>query len=287
MREQMPQQIFDPHVHFIDLQQGHYHWLRKAGDTWLNNINQIKRNFTDIDLQLSPPFELKNITHIEAGFDNANPERELAFVSSLMKQASMISYLALDSEPEYFERKLSLFMLFEKFVGIRDISEGSDYQRLLSGNVITNLALLAEHNLLFEAQFNLDNSRAVELVKRFAAKLPQQQIVLNHCGFPKSDSFNAWTEGVKLLSNHQNIAVKFCGFEMLNKPVTIAFKQQVLDVLIDGFSENRVMFASNFPLCLTQKSYHEVWEEYSNMKFTPGAWSKLSCINAKRIYSLK
>ncbi len=281
----MPQHIFDPHIHFISLEKGDYHWLRNADDSFSDNIQRIKRNFSAADLELTTPFSLRAVSHIEAGFDNDNPERELAFIGVQPPVRSAISYIPLNTDLNEFTQKLALLMLFETFVGIRDISENDDYLRLKSRDALLNLALLAEHGLLFEAQFNADNEQAVSLFNSFARQLPYLTIVINHCGLPDPDNFDNWRQGIMKLSEQSNIAVKFCGFEMLKKPEPVDFKQGVLDVLLAAFSENRVMFASNFPLCLTQKPYQEVWEEYSGMRLTPQAWRKLSFDNAERIYT--
>ena len=281
----MPQHIFDPHVHLIDLEKGDHHWLRNADATFLDNIEQIKRNLSAIDLQLAPPLELKASTHIEAGFDNDNPERELAFIAEQALLKAAVSYIPLDCSPNEFDQKLSLLLLFDKFVGIRDISEHEDYLRLTSKNASINLATLADNDLLFEAQFHVENIQAVDFFDSCAHQLSHLSIVINHCGFPTPNNFMRWRKGVERLANHQNIAIKFSGFEMLKNAVTAEFKQQVLDVLLASFTDNRVMFASNFPLCLTQKTYQEVWEEYCCMQLTPECWRKLSFENAKRIYS--
>ncbi|MBM7070514.1 amidohydrolase family protein [Shewanella sp. 202IG2-18] len=280
----MPQLIFDPHVHFIDLTKGHYHWLRNANECWLKNVNQIKKNFSVEDLKLFPPFELDGFTHVEAGFDNTHPERELSFVSSISKKASLISYLALDTPPTIFEQKLSLFMLFQQFIGIRDISEGEDFRRLKVDSVVTNLSLLESCQLIFEAQFNLDDHNAVTLFYSLARQRPKLKIVINHCGFVSPSNYESWSYSIKKLSQCQNIYIKFCGFEMLSQCVTSEFKQEVLDTLLESFSESRVMFASNVPLCLTQKTYQQIWQEYSEMQLKPEVWRKLSYENAKRVY---
>ena len=282
----MPQQIYDPHVHFIDLEQGNYHWLRTADNRFLRNIQRIKRSFSAADLMLSSSFELHGVTHIEAGFDNDNPEREMVFVNTQPSVQAAVSHIPLDSNPETFIQKLSLLMLFDNFIGIRDISEGEDFLRLKSDTALLNLSELDEHDLLYEAQFNVSDDNAVSLFDGFAKQFPRLKMVINHCGFPESDNVLDWEQGIIKLSKHPNIAVKFSGFEMLKKPESAEFKQQVLDVLLTTFSENRIMFASNFPLCLTQKSYQALWEEYANMQLTAEAWHKLSFANAARIYAI-
>ena len=280
----MPQLIFDPHVHFIDLGKGQYHWLRNAKENWLPGINQIKTNHSEADLELKSPFQLAGVTHIEAGFDNQQPERELAFLQQTSICSATISYLALDSDPVIFEQKLSLLMLFKGFIGIRDITEGADYQRLLSPFALKNLTTLTKYHLIFEAQLELHNSIAVKIIDHFAQVLPQLIIVLNHSGFPEPRYFRQWQQSIKVLAQHQNLSIKYSGAEMVNAQLSSKFKQNVLDELIQQFTDSRVMFASNFPLCLTQKSYHDIWLEYSEMEFAPASWSKLSHENAIKIY---
>ena len=73
---------------------------------------------------------------------------------------------------------------------------------------------------------------------------------------------------------------------MAKETISKQFKQKTLDTLLDNFSDERIMFASNFPLCLTLTTYQAVWEEHFNMELSTESWSKLSHQNAKRIYQV-
>ena len=154
-------------------------------NAWLKNVSKIKRDFSHADLKLTQPFKLCGINHIEAGFDNQYPERELSRWQSSTMCSSMISYHALDAKPDMFQHKLALYMLFNGFVGIRDITEGEDAHRLNSIFVLENLSVLASNQLIYEAQFELENQNAVTIICEYAQQLPNLKIVLNHAGLPK------------------------------------------------------------------------------------------------------
>ena len=72
--------IIDPHLHLFDLEQGDYQWLKAENPPFWSDKKIIASNFAETDLQLSSPFELAGFVHIEAGFDNSKPWREIAWL---------------------------------------------------------------------------------------------------------------------------------------------------------------------------------------------------------------
>ena len=72
--------IIDPHLHLFDLKQGDYHWLKADNPPNWPDKNVINNTFDEQDLSLSPPLSLAGFVHIEAGFDNLQPWRELNYL---------------------------------------------------------------------------------------------------------------------------------------------------------------------------------------------------------------
>lgn len=274
-------QIIDPHLHFFDLSLGQYHWLTQgSGPSW-PNLDKIKQNHHYADLA-NPEFSVHSFLHIEAGFNNAEPSAELEWLASSTPEHipfKAISYIQIDSEPDTFEKQLTELLAAPNFIGIRDITEGQEYRRLLSDNTKTNLITLAEHSLIFEAQFELYHLEAVKNLVETAKLYPNLKIVLNHAGF--IDNQHDYTTALLLLDELNNIYIKFSGQEHCADALEPAAK---LQLLLDYFGEDRVMFASNYPVCLMRESYLKVWQGYKQLVNDSALWHKLSFANAQRCY---
>lgn len=275
--------IFDPHLHFFALQKGNYNWLKgNNGPNW-PNIATIKRDFGPKDLVLED-YELVGYCHIEAGFDNENPERELEYLTSLgCSRLNAISHIPVDLAPFEFARKLSQLSGFHNCVGIRDITEGEEVGRLFNQNVQVNLEKLAEQLPLFEAQFELYNEDATSQLVQLALAVPKLNIVINHAGLVTQAQFGRWQCALEQLANCDNIFVKFSGFEMLPES-SFEFEKKVLASLLTHFGKHRVMFASNFPLCLMAIPYQTRWDRFKALCGTSELWQQLSYHNAAKLY---
>ncbi|WP_171043777.1 amidohydrolase family protein [Pseudoalteromonas spongiae] len=279
--------IFDPHLHLFDLDEGDYFWLKNALPPW-PKISLIQRNFTPADLKLPVHFQLDGYAHIEAGFNNDHPAAEIAFLEQKYKRAHCaISYAQIDQDPHTFKEQIQDFSRYATFVGIRDISEGADAERLLKPEVVSNFALLESHQLIFEAQFELHQHPITKRLCDLAKACPTLNIVLNHAGLVTAESFDDWHTAIKKLARFDNIAIKYSGFEMIDLPLNEPFRKTVLTTLVTHFGENRVMFASNFPICLMTSSYASLWQQYYDLCPNTALWQKLSFANAKRIYQIQ
>lgn len=274
-------QIIDPHLHFFDLSLGQYHWLTQgSGPNW-PNLEKIKQNHHYADLA-NTEFAVQSFVHIEAGFDNTKPSAELEWLANSTPEHvpfKAISYIQIDSEPTNFNQQLTELLSAPNFIGIRDITEGQDHLRLLSDKTKTNLNTLAEHGLIFEAQFELYHLSALKIIVEIAKQFPNFKIVLNHAGF--IDNQLDHTMALSLLSEANNIFIKFSGEEHCEHALDSSAK---LQLLLNYFGEDRVMFASNYPVCLMRESYLKVWQGYKQLVSDSALWHKLSFANAERFY---
>jgi predicted TIM-barrel fold metal-dependent hydrolase len=260
---------------------GQYHWLTQcSGPNW-PNLDKIKQNHHYADLA-NTEFAVQSFVHIEAGFNNTKPSAELAWLASSTPEHvpfKAISYIQIDSEPDIFEQQLTELLKAPNLIGIRDITEGQDYVRVLSKNAEQNLQRLAEHSLIFEAQFELCHLDAVKKLVEIAKRYPDFKIVINHAGF--IDTRHDYTEALLLLSKLNNIYIKFSGQEHCEHALEPSAK---LQLLLKYLGEDRVMFASNYPVCLMRESYLKVWRGYKQLVNDSALWHKLSYANAQRCY---
>jgi predicted TIM-barrel fold metal-dependent hydrolase len=118
-----------------------------------------------------------------------------------------------------------------------------------------NLASVADMGWIFELQvFSGQMQDAAKLLKDF----PNIQFVLIHAGMPQDDkpqAFASWREGMRHLSEHTNIALKFSGQGTFVHHVDAALIGKVVDECLAGFGSDRCMFGSNFPI-------EKLWTDY-------------------------
>lgn len=269
--------IVDPHLHFFDLAKGDYHWLAEHNPPHWNDKCVIQQNFSHKDLTLPIDICLKGFVHIEAGFDNQNSDKELAWLEQLMQSEASnyacIAYIDVNLPAEMFRKRITCMQEYPSFRGIRYMFDETSNTTFTQNGIIQNLRELADHNLIFECQLDVADSSQTALLENLLQQLPMLKCIVNHAGMaPKSLNEN-WHHNMQKLSCFNNVFMKCSGFEMANRAYTQAHVESVLLACINIFGERRVLCASNFPLTLFSMSYSEYWclmlKTISNLGFQP------------------
>jgi L-fuconolactonase len=91
-----------------------------------------------------------------------------------------------------------------------------------------------------------------------AAAVPELTLVLDHAGKPAigGDGLDPWTAAVREFAAHPNTTCKLSGLVTQAPPGTppSAFAT-VADVVLSAFGADRVMFGSDWPVCLLASDY--------------------------------
>ncbi len=275
--------VIDPHIHLFDLQEGDYDWLKSENEPHWPDKSTINRDYAESDLSLDETVALEGFVHIEAGFDNNAPWRELAWLEGHC-QLPFRSVAFADIRSEAFKDQVAELSQYRSFVGIRYILDDAA-ETILSDEVVhRNLALLAEEGLLFEAQFPLADQSAVAALSRVLGDLPQLKVVLNHTGSPQQLSEN-WMNSIMSLAHHPECYIKCSGWEMFNRNWVSDSIKPLISFAIRQFGLTRVMLASNFPVSELSCDYATLWQRYlKEMKWKGFEKDMLVYENAKRIY---
>lgn len=282
--------IIDPHLHLFNLQEGDYAWLKPQHPPFWPDKHLINKSFVEADLLLSPPKQLAGFVHIEAGFDNQQPWREIDW----LQQHCTLPFKSVafaDITATTFNNHLEQLKQRSSVAGIRHILDEQAEQILSSALVERHFALLAEMAFSFDAQLSLADTRAVELLIAIANKHKGVGIIINHGGWPPAakdvNGQKRWLLNLQKLAECENIAMKLSGWEMANRawqPQQIA---TVIQQCITSFGDSRVMLASNFPLCGFSICYADLWNTYAALpEISAQGFEKISCGNAKDWYGL-
>ena len=176
-----------------------------------------------------------------------------------------------------------------KFVGVRHVVQDEpDPEFMLRPDFLRGIGMLEDFKLSYDILiFPKQLPGTIELVKRF----PGQPVVLDHIAKPniKDGILSPWREQIRELAKAPNLACKISG--MVTEARHHAWKnadfRPYLDVIFEAFGEDRLMFGSDWPVCLLAGSYAEVLDvlqEYLK-PFSEAARAKILGLNAVRIYN--
>lgn len=277
--------VIDPHIHLFNLAQGDYHWLKSENAPFWPDKKYLCQDFSESNLAAGPEVEVAGFVHIEAGFDNEAPWRELEWLEAHCNRPFR-SIAFVDLTRSDFLRHLHLLEQHISLVGIRFILDDHAEEYLSNPRVQENLAHIAERGLLFEAQLPLSDTLSVDALRVVLQGIPELQVVVNHAGFFQADNFD-WKHSISKLAELAGCSIKCSGWEMLNRQWDLEAIKPAITHIIAQFGSERVMLASNFPVSDLGCSYRELWARYMfGLQIPEELRSKLTFKNAQRIYRL-
>ena len=278
-------EIIDPHLHLFDLEQGNYDWLKSENPPAWPDKDQIRKNYSESDLNLPDRMTLAGFVHIEAGFDNEQPWRELKWLA----ENCTLPYRSVafaDLTSERFKQQLQYLLEYESLVGIRYILDDQALAFFDNKTCLANLQLLQQQGLIFEAQFSLEDQNAVTKFTEILEQTPDLKVVINHAGLPSSLS-QEWMDSITALAHHSHCYVKCSGWEMPERKWTVESVKPYINFIIRQFGLTRVMLASNFPVSELSCSYSDLWQRYSKeMKLKGFEKELLLHDTAQQLYGL-
>ena len=301
-------QIIDPHLHLFDLTQGDYHWLTAENPPFWRDKAQINKNFDESFLDLTP-LTLAGFVHIEAGFDNQHPWREIDWLErNCRKPFKAVAFIDIQLGDKLFDQQLQQLLTYPSVTGCRYILDQDAAKLLNTPQVQRNLAHLAQYGLSFDAQLPLADHKAVQALIRVITQTPTLKVIINHAGWPpyiepnlsvshsgnnlakdnhpQGINWQSWLAGLSALAAFSQVAIKCSGWEMTERDYNMAWSGQVINKCLTHFGNHRVMLSSNFPLCLFSREYLTLWQSYLQLDIKPHLLELLVSANARHWYQL-
>lgn len=143
--------------------------------------------------------------------------------------------------------------------GFRHIAQSEPDDFLVRDDVVRGIQTIGRHGysydlLIYPAQL----SAAAQL----AARCPNVRFILDHCAKPPvaSGDRDAWDAGLRTLAKHDNVWCKISGLvtEARWSDWTPAELTPYMDVALEAFGADRLMFGSDWPVCLLAADYRRV-----------------------------
>ena len=99
---------------------------------------------------------------------------------------------------------------------------------------------------------------------QFVDKLPKMRLVIDHCAKPdiKNGEFDQWKSNIEELAVHDHVFIKISGLvtEANWKEWKVEHFKKYIDVVVNAFGEDRIMFGSDWPVCRLAATYDQVVE---------------------------
>jgi len=178
-----------------------------------------------------------------------------------------------------------------KLVGVRHlISNEPDPRWLLQDGVLESLKVLAAAKLAFDAI--PVNTAQFESVLEVTRRLPELKIVINHLGRPPlpEQGWEPWATQIARAAEQRNVSMKLSiGLDIVMRwRWSTDAVRRYSDHVLDLFSPDRVMAASNWPVILLGASYAETWNGITDLVAELSAEERRAVLSAtaKRIYGL-
>jgi len=241
----------DAHHHLWDLSTGRYAWPTPAEAA-------IHRTITPDELAPDLASATIDATIVVQAADSlADTDAMLAAAASYPWIVGVVGWLPL-SDRRAAERELDARR--GRLSGIRHLIHWDrDDEWLVRREVQPGLDLLAAEGLPFDlvAVF----PRHLRLVPAVAAAHPDLILVIDHLAKPpyRSDGWDQWAAEIKLAADFPNVRAKVSGLDTAAGPGwTIDELRPAWDVVLEAFGPDRLMFGSDWPVCLLESTYIEV-----------------------------
>ncbi len=274
----------DSHQHFWNYQPEEYPWMQ--GD----KMNPIRRDFGPSDLwQEQAKAGLKGSIAVQARQSLKESEWLLELTERDTRILGVVGWV--DMRSESVEAELEKFSSREKFVGVRHVvHDEPDDEFMLRPDFLRGLGKLHRYGMTYDLLlFPKHLPIAVKVVQKF----PEQPFVLDHIAKPfiKEGILRPWYRQIAQLAAFSNVYCKVSG--MVTEAAWRAWRARdfrpYLDIVFDAFGENRLMFGSDWPVCLLAADYVEVVGLTMDYlaQFDEETRAKVMGGNAARFYNVK
>jgi L-fuconolactonase len=271
----------------------HQHFWRydPARDGWITDaMAHLKRDFL--------PEELED-ERVANGIDSTivvqvdQSEDETLFLMDLAERykpiAGVVGWVDLCSPK--IEERLRFFSQYKKLCGFRHIAQAEPDDQFLVGRDFTRgISLLREYGFVYDILvYPKQLPAAIELAARF----PEQRFVVDHLAKPliKGGCREPWASYMRTISQNANVFCKVSG--LVTEADWLHWKPEdidpYLDVVFEAFGPERLMFGSDWPVCLLAASYGQVKQLIETYVEVHAAQHKENIFggNAIRFYGLK
>ena len=275
--------IIDAHQHF---------WMYDAHrDSWINeDMAALRRDF--LPEHLLGELRSNNVDGcIAVQVDQS--EAETSFLLQVADRYQEVQGVVgwVDLRCPNLKERLQYFSEFKKLRGFRHIVQSEPDDRfLLRDDFCQGIEQLGRFHFTYDILvYPPQLPAAIELVRRF----PQQAFVIDHIAKPfiRRGELEPWATHMREISSNANVWCKLSGLvtEAAWGQWNAADFDPYFDVVLKSFGPDRLMFGSDWPVCLLSGSYSQVKQLVTEAvaHLTPEEQAKIFGLNAVAFYGLE
>ena len=241
----------DSHQHFWKFDPVRHAWIDSS-------MQNIAKDFLPEDLK---PLLETNLMDGCIAVQADQSETETEFLLKLAEENSFIKGVVgwVDLSAEDLSQRLEVFSKNPLFKGVRHVLQAEKEGFMLQDPFLRGISELKNFSLTYDI---LIYPNQLEEARLLIEKNPDQPFVLDHLAKPyiKQQKIKNWASDIKELAKYKNVYCKLSGmvteadwnhwqFENFKKYLSVAF---------DTFGSDRLMFGSDWPVCLLAGSYEHV-----------------------------
>ncbi len=242
----------------IDAHQ-HFWQFDPIRDAWItDDMAAIRRDFLPADLE---PVLAQNGIDGCVAVQASQTEAETEFLVNMARAYDIMKGVVgwVDLQSSTLPDRLTHFAQYPQIKGYRHVAQAEPADFLTRPAVVAGIRTLAEFNLTYDILiYPAQLKAALHLVRA----VPEVNFVIDHMAKPniKKQDISCWSNFMAALAKEPNVCCKLSGL------VTEADWQHwskrdffpYLDVMFDYFGPDRLLFGSDWPVCLVAANYTQV-----------------------------
>lgn len=272
----------DGHQHFWRASRGDYHWMNER-------VAALCRDYMPEDLQ---PILARHRIDRTVLVQAAQTIEETDFLLELAAQhewiAGVVGWLDMDS-PD-FAQQFTRYRKNPRFIGLRPMLQDiPELTWILRPQVLRSLQIVADDDFPFEF---LTYTRHLPYVRDALDQVPLRRAVIDHISKPEIANrvMDPWRSLMAELAD-RGLYCKLSGMVTEDNPDNWSAQslQPYIRHVVDCFGSDRVIFGSDWPVCLLAGSYDDVVSVLATAlanQMDDDAERKLFGENARRFYKL-
>ena len=244
--------IIDAHQHFWQYDPRRHSWITES-------MSVLKRDFLSADLQ--PELSQNGVSGtiaVQAETSLRETKFLLELASTSDKILGVVGWIDLTSPT--IATELQSFKGRQKLCGFRHIVQDEpDDRYLLRDDVMRGIGAIGDAGFTYDLLvYPRQLPAAIELASRF----PNQRFVLDHCAKPliKTRQFEPWSTHIRELAKFPHVCCKLSG--LVTEADWHSWQpsdlRPYLDLVVEAFTPSRLMFGSDWPVCLLAGEYRAV-----------------------------
>jgi L-fuconolactonase len=242
----------DSHQHFWKYDPAQYSWMT-------DKLARLRRDFLPPDLEpLLKDAKLDGCVAVQA----RQTVEESRWLLQLADKHSIIKGVVgwVDLRANNVEEDLADLSKNPKFVGVRHVAQDEPDDRFhMRPEVLRGIGKLKQFDLAYDILiFHKQLPAAIELVRHF----PEQRFVLDHIAKPPiaAGDREPWATLIRQLAQSPNGMCKISG--MVTEADWTKWEsddfEPYLDIVAEAFGPDRLMYGSDWPVCLLAAEYRKV-----------------------------